>query len=224
MNHKPIDYSIWNFEGIGKNINGFFNATEKKLWDIALPYQDKRDDIGHAENVTYFALKLVDYLKADREIIIPAALLHDIGWSQLSGINKDFYASLGTDSELELRLKHQKKGVRLATKLLQKIKYSEEYIPHILEIISQHDTRKGFYSEEDGIMRDADKLWRFTLPCWHILMNKIKMSPKEASEKHFSYINKPGYFYSDAAKEIARIELENTIEFYQKKKYNTIRK
>jgi putative nucleotidyltransferase with HDIG domain len=218
MNHKPIDYSEWNFDGTGKNIVNFFLPIEKKLWNVALPYQDKRDDIGHAENVTYFALKLVEYLNANREVIIPAAILHDIGWSRLPENEiSSFYSVLGSSSELELRLKHQKEGSLLAQKILEKVKYPNKYISNVIEIISQHDTRKGFFSEADGLVRDADKLWRFTLPCWYLVMQKIKTSLKDFERKHKEYILQQGYFYSDIAKEIARIELENTINFYQKK-------
>jgi len=33
-------------------------------------------------------------------------------------------------------------------------------VPEILEIISHTDTRKGFISKNEGLVRDADKLWR----------------------------------------------------------------
>ena len=58
--------------------------VHKKIWELAFPYQDKRNDEGHAECVVSYAQKLLLAEKADSNVVIPAAILHDIGWSQLS--------------------------------------------------------------------------------------------------------------------------------------------
>jgi len=221
MIYKPIDYNTWNFDGQGSNIIHLLSHIEKEIWNITLPFQDKRDDTGHAENVTYFALKLLEYLPGKREIVIPEAILHDIGWSQLTQEELDqFYLPNWQDFEPELRKRHQEEGVKLANQLLEKVGYSKKYIPQILEIISQHDTRKGFFSQEDGLARDADKLWQFTLPHWKIFVEKREIKPEVAHLEVTQRISKPEFFYSDIAKQIAKIELKNTLDFYNKKKSN----
>jgi hypothetical protein len=218
MNYQPINYKRWDLTGKGKNIINSLSHIEYELWKKALPYQDKRRDIGHAENVVYFALKLLNLIDAKREIIIPAAILHDIGWSQMTKDELDsFYLPNWRDYEPVLRERHQKLGADLAKKILDQVSYPKLFYKDILEIISAHDTRKGFFSKEDGVMRDADKLWRYTLPHYK-LASKERKDDKigEYSSKDGIYklltecIDKPDFFYSSISKNIARIELENT--------------
>ena len=52
----------------------------QKIKKEAKHMQDLRDDKGHAETVTFFAEKLCRIFNANENIIIPAAILHDIGY------------------------------------------------------------------------------------------------------------------------------------------------
>jgi len=211
-----IDYSGWDFSGLGKNILPSLNETEKKIWHDALPFQDKRDDTGHAEFVAYFTLNLLESVAAKREIAIPAAILHDIGWSQLSAEEMaQFYLPNWRDFEPKLRAKHQEEGVKLARRLLEE-RCLEERLQNILEIISQHDTRKGFYSPEDGAVRDADKLWLFSVPCCLLSLKKRDFG-KPLYSQLTEWLTKDGFLYSEISKDIARLELENSQSFLAKK-------
>src|SRR3989344_5539437 len=88
--YKPINWAIWDRSGQGKNI--LLTDVERQVWNQALPLQDKRHDTGHAEIVTYFALKLLDYFDdADRNVVVAAAILHDIGWSEVLAADRDVY-------------------------------------------------------------------------------------------------------------------------------------
>jgi len=215
MNYQPINYSKWDFSGKGVNIIPLLTKQEEKIWYDSLPYQDKRNDIGHAEIVTYFSIKLLEYLKGIREIIVPAAIEHDIGWSQLSKTELDLFADKNRKRYSSiLRARHQEEGIDLSKKILIKQNYPQPYTPHILEIISQHDTRKGFYSLEDGIVRDSDKLFRFTNIEFNVITKKRKnwnMSIEDIIKRAEGWLNKDGFFYSNVSKKIARIELDNTI-------------
>ena len=55
----------------------------QRIWDLAFCYQDKRNDKGHAKIVTNYVIKLAEIEKADKNVVIPAAILHDIGWSKI---------------------------------------------------------------------------------------------------------------------------------------------
>jgi HD superfamily phosphodiesterase len=133
-----------------------------KIRELALPYQDKRDDAGHAETSLKYALKLVDIEKGDEDVVIPAIILHDVGWSQLPTKRrmKVFDPGAKEQERREVVYEHQIEGIKLALKILREVNYPPEKIDEILDIISQHDTRKGFISKNEGIVRDADKLWR----------------------------------------------------------------
>jgi HD superfamily phosphodiesterase len=133
------------------------------LWQEAFKYQDFRNDRGHAFIVTLYAQDICTYEKANPAVVIPAAILHDIGWSKVPHEDRMLAFVYGVDKEkmLRVRIQHQDEGVKLAREILTKLVYPADLIDPILEIISQHDTRKGFINADEGAMRDADKLWRF---------------------------------------------------------------
>jgi len=219
MEYKSIDYSQWGFSGQGKNILKFLTDSEKKIWDASLQYQDSRKgETGHGEVVTYFALKLLKYIRGDGDIVIPAAILHDVGWSQLTETERNLFYEEGDDNfgkkiwkryEPILRARHQEQGVKLAENLLIQIDYFRQDISEIIEIISQHDTREEFLNDNDGIVRDADKLWRFTLPGFNIPTQIRKQNSLQYREFMLNKIKEEGFFYSDVSKKIAEIELSN---------------
>lgn len=55
-----------------------------QIWDTALPFQDKRDDAGHAFITLEYAKQLVDLEQGNPDVILPAIILHDTGWSRLT--------------------------------------------------------------------------------------------------------------------------------------------
>ncbi|MEK6970045.1 MAG: HD domain-containing protein [Nanoarchaeota archaeon] len=216
--YQPLNYNMWDFSGQGKNIAALLQPIEKELWNRALSLQDKRLDPGHAEFVTYFALELLKYELGDRKVVVPAAILHDIGWSQMSPAEVNLFSDPNMKRyEPALRARHQEEGARKARDILIDSGYSQPHIPHIVEIISQHDTRDGFYSLEDGIMRDADKLWRFTIPEVEISTTHRSKTLEGLDVRNRKYIQKENFLYSDTAKEIARIEWENTLKTLREK-------
>lgn len=182
----------------------------KQIWDLSLPYQDLRNDKSHALIVYEFALKLCDKLNGDKTIALPAAILHDIGWSKVSKEKRDYAVSpdKNKDKEKVIRIKHEKEGKILANEILNKVNYPKEKINLILNIIDGHDTRKEFLSKEDGIVKDSDKLWRYT-------KKGILLDIERGHSKEF-LINKlkdrlETYFYSEESKKIAIEELNKFI-------------
>lgn len=217
--YQPLNYSRWDFSGQGNNIADLLRPIEKDIWAKALGHQDKRVDTGHAEFVTFFALELLKYEVADREVVVPAAILHDIGWSQMSLAEVNLFSDPNMKKyEPVLRARHQEEGVRKANEVLKNSSYQPQLVPHILEIISQHDTRDGFYSLEDGITRDADKLWRFTVPEVEISTTHRSQTLEELDIRNLRYLQNENFLYSNTAKEIARIEWENTLKILKDRK------
>ncbi len=202
----------------------------QNIWDLALPYQDQRDDPGHAEVALYYAQLLVRYEKGDRDIILPAIILHDVGYSQIPKERrmKIFDRKAKRLERLGVQYEHQIEGVLLARKILEKVGYPSEKIGEILQIISQHDTRKGFISKNEGLTRDADKLWRYSKRCLEAGDNRAKAKRqeklKEADDESKKRdpqkkppdrwrmmkkgILKTDYFYSERARKIALKEVK----------------
>jgi HD superfamily phosphodiesterase len=185
-----------------------------KIWELALPYQDKRDDPGHAEITTKYAGELIKLENGNEDVIIPAIMLHDIGYSQLTKERrlKVFDRDLSKEDRRIVQMEHEKESVKLARIILGKVNYPEDLVEEILEIISQHDTREGFISKNEGLVRDADKLWRTSKEGQAAAKARIKPGDKPPDDERWKKteeeINKPGYIYSESARQIALAELE----------------
>jgi HD superfamily phosphodiesterase len=193
----------------------------KQIWELALPYQDKRDDSGHAATSLRYAQQLVELENGNEDVIIPSIILHDIGWSHL--VKERRMLIFDRDSSKivkhEVQLEHQNEGVKLAGEILRKVYYPEELIKEILEIISEHDTREGFISRNEGLVRDADKLWRTSEEGFAAAESRIKASGKprdQASwEKMDEDLHKPGYFYSEKARQIANADYKLRLQEFK---------
>jgi HD superfamily phosphodiesterase len=181
-----------------------------EIWEKSKPYQDKRDDQGHAETVTNFAKELLKTEKGDEDIVIPAAILHDIGWSQIpvEKLKQLFLVQTGSEFDIQLRHIHQTEGVKLAKHILDEVNYPKDKQSEIIEIISQHDTRKGFLNANDGIMRDADKLWRFSEIGFAADIRRRKNTSAAEWVDHLRALIEGNKFYSKSARNIAERELK----------------
>jgi HD superfamily phosphodiesterase len=179
------------------------------IWKMALPYQDKRDDIGHAEIALKYARELAALENGNEDVIIPAIILHDIGWSQLIKERRMliFDKDASKEDRRNVQLEHQIESVKLAGDILRNVNYPEELTKEILEIISQHDTREGFISKNEGLVRDADKLWRTSKEGFAAAEARRKVNNKPRDESMWKKIeediHKPGYFYFEKARQIA---------------------
>jgi len=181
-----------------------------KIWELALPYQDKREDVGHAETSLKYACKLVTLENGNEDVVLPAIILHDVGWSQLPEERRliIFDREAKEEDKREVQLEHQIEGVKLAIKILRKVNYPPELTDEILEIISQHDTRKGFISKNEGIVRDADKLWRTSKEGFTVSEARAKKREAQRFKLLEEGLNKAHYFYSETARQMALEDLE----------------
>jgi HD superfamily phosphodiesterase len=182
----------------------------KKIWELALPYQDKRDDAGHAETSLKYALKLVELENVNEDVVIPAIILHDVGWSQLPEKRrmKVFDPGAREAERREVVYEHQIEGIKLALKILREVDYPPELIDEILDIISQHDTRKGFVSKNEGIVRDADKLWRTSAKGFTVAEERAKKREAQRFKQIEKGLKKEDYFSSETARKMALTDLE----------------
>ena len=180
-----------------------------QIWDLALPYQDKRDDSGHAATSLKYARQLVELENGNEDVVIPAIILHDVGWSQLVKERRMLIFNKDSSKEVrrELQLEHEKAGAKLAGEILRQVNYPEELIKEIQEIVSGHDTREGFISKNEGLVRDADKLTRTSREGFAAGESRRKAGDKPRDEEFWKKmaenINKPGYFYSERARQMA---------------------
>jgi len=135
-------------------------AIYQKIYDLAKPHLNTRQNDVHVEHSYRFACRLLQDEPGDPEVVIPAILCHDLGWIMLT--EELQLKAFGPTFDPDLRRIHEVEGVRLARDILLQVQYDPIKSAEILEIINGHDSRVEGISDSDKIVKDADKLFRFT--------------------------------------------------------------
>ena len=138
------------------------NESFAAIYLASRPYWNTRYNDIHVPLAHEYALQLlIAYPEADPNVVLPAILMHDNGWKMLSAEQQS--QAFGPNmSRADLRRQHELEGVRIADEILSEIAYDEGLKAEILEIIDGHDSRESALSLNDQLVKDADKLWRFS--------------------------------------------------------------
>ena len=138
------------------------DSVYDEIYRKAKPYLDTRQNDVHVSLSYDFARRLLAlYPNADEEIVLPAIVLHDVGWKMVPE-EKQLSAFGPKVKDKKTQRIHETEGVKIAEEILTRLNYDQEKIPEILSIIDGHDTRLEALSLNDRLVKDADKLWRFT--------------------------------------------------------------
>lgn len=148
------------------------------VWQTAEPYlRARKNDVHVPLSYAWAQRLLAEHGEADRDIVSLAILLHDIGWYSIDMediIEKGF----GPDMmKSDVRFLHEQEGVRLSRLVLEKCGWGADVILAVAEIIDGHDTRPQARSLNDRLVRDADKLWRFSVTGVAVACDWFKMTP-----------------------------------------------
>jgi HD domain len=154
------------------------------VWRTAEPYMRARKNDVHIPLSFGYARKLLEaYPEADEDIVLLAILLHDIGWWSIDETDI-FEKGFGPNMmQSDVRFLHESEGVRLSREVLEKTGWPEEIIAAVGEIIDGHDTRPDPKSLNDRLVRDADKLWRFTVTGVSVACDWFKMNPHQYADR-----------------------------------------
>ena len=171
---------------------------------LAEPYWQTRSNEIHIPDSFELAQRLLEsHPEADADVVLPAILLHDCGYflvpeeDHLKGL-----AGAPVGWEPDITRRHEIEGARLAGEILARVGHDPERTARIQEIIDGHDSRAEALSIEDAIVKDADKLWRFTpngVRICHVWMDR---SPEEFMDFVESRIDT--WFFTDAGRALAR--------------------
>ena len=139
-----------------------FLPRDLPLWRDARTFLDVRSNDVH----TLISYRLAQALLAEHDgvdgaIVLPAILLHDVGWSRIDpALLSDAVGPNATRSDLVRD--HEVFGVEIAGDILRRHRPDGVDIDTVLAIIDRHDTLKEATSPEDALVKDADKAWRFS--------------------------------------------------------------
>ena len=176
----------------------------EKIRRRAKPFLDTRHNDVHTEISTQLAFDLLERESGDEDIVIPAIILHDTGWKRVPAeLHLKAFGPKATRPELN-RL-HEVEGVKIAEDILREINYRVDKTKQVLEIIDGHDSRQEPVSLNDMIVKDADKLWRYSSSGFYIDIERFGESYEEGLERLRTNIS--GWFFTATAKEIAAEKL-----------------
>jgi muconolactone delta-isomerase len=151
----------------------------------------------HTRVSYHCALNLLAAEGGNPRIVLPAILLHDVGYSQLPETEiKDSFGPKIKKPELQRR--HELEGVRLAGKILRKMDYPADMIQRVQAIIDGHDTRETAHDINDMIVKDADKLWRYSYEGFYLNYQWFDLTPQAYMDRLISKI--PVWFFTKTAK------------------------
>lgn len=137
-------------------------ARDLPLWEAAKPYLDVRNNDEHTI-VAYGVARafIAQTPEADERIVLPAILLHDVGWKKIDPAL--LLLAIGRNpTRKDLVRDHEVYGVEIARDILEQCRPAGVDIEAVLAIIDGHDTTKQARSVNDAVMKDADKGWRAT--------------------------------------------------------------
>lgn len=173
------------------------------IYDAAKPYLQTRKNDVHVEICFRYARNLLDEEPGEPDIVLPAVICHDLGWIMLS---EDLQQkAFGPTFDPELRRIHEVEGVKLARQVLMKVGYDPGMMIEVLEIIDGHDSRLLSLSDNDRIVKDADKLFRYDPIGMAIDMKRFKREASSYIQWLSGQIDQ--WFFTETAKNIARNEI-----------------
>jgi HD superfamily phosphodiesterase len=177
----------------------------EQIYQLARPYLKTRHNDVHTEMSIQLAYRLLSAEGGREDIVIPAITLHDVGWHKVpAALHLKAFGPKASSPEIN-RI-HEKEGVKIAREILTKIDYDKEKTAEILKIIDGHDSRKDAISLNDRIVKDADKLWRYTQDGFEIDKERFEETVAEGLNRLHKYL--PRWFYTDTAFQIAKVALQ----------------
>ncbi|HIE61306.1 MAG TPA: HD domain-containing protein [Microbacterium sp.] len=176
------------------------------IWKAVVTETRTRSNDIHLPISFAFAERLCDaYPEADALVVRVAILLHDTGWAR---VDEDRIISEGFSGDwrrADVRYEHERHGCDIARTVLPPLGYDADFIQRVVDIIDGHDTRPESHSLEDSLVRDADRLWRFTPAGIALASGWFGLTPAEYTRRLRSEIIPE--LLTDAAVQMAETEL-----------------
>lgn len=98
-----------------------FDPAHQRIWELALPHLNVRDNDVHTIYAYGIGRALTQlHPEADPEVVLPAIILHDTGWSCVP--EDEILEAIAPDGgRPDLVLLHEKEGARIAAKVLAEV-------------------------------------------------------------------------------------------------------
>ncbi len=130
----------------------------EKLWEIVskkLRGVGKKDYVLHSKMVTRAMQEIIQYEGGEEKILIPAAMLHDIGW--LNVPKKYQFAKTDEDKKIAEKL-HIEKAPEIIKEILKNLNYTNDRINRIIRVVINHKSKNPAGDKEIECIVDSDNL------------------------------------------------------------------
>jgi HD superfamily phosphodiesterase len=188
----------------------------RRIFEFAVPYLKTRLNLPHTYIVYQYANLLLYGEGGSREVVIPACILHDVGWSTIPE-DQQIKAYGPNMTDPEAKRKHEVEGASIARRILSQVGWNGSLVQKIAAIIDGHDTTLEARSLEDAITKDSDKLFRLSACGVRIDCERFHVDPKE----YWPFLLKRSrnWFLTPTGKELALYESgEREREFQDQRK------
>jgi hypothetical protein len=178
-------------------------------WAAVRPYMRARKNDVHVPLSYWYAERLLErHPEADADVVLLAIMWHDVGWAVIDEerIFAEGFATGGGDVDLssDVRILHEKEGARLAAEGLAPL-WPADVVARVTEIIDGHDSRPEALSREDELVKDADKLWRYSVTGLSVSCDWFGLTPGAYAARLERQVREA--LFTDAAREIGAADL-----------------
>ena len=146
------------------------------MLERARPYLQTRHNEVHTLVSLGFALEILRREPGDPGVVIPAILLHDVGWSAVPE-HLQITAFGPRVRNPGLQKVHEREGARIAGRILRELGFPEPVVREVVRIVAGHDTRPGCRSASEAVVKDADKLFRYSREGFRIDCARFGLEP-----------------------------------------------
>ncbi len=174
------------------------------LLAIAEEYCRDELDHRHLHTATDMARLLMQRETADPRIVLPAIIFHDAGW-HLYDHDAELQVRGPRASAAHLVRGHEQESARLVQEHLPALGYTPAEVREIAQIVDGHDSRLHALSQNDKVVKDADKLARYTADGIATFTEKFGMPEHEFLQ--FLERGLGHWFFTDAARVHAQLYL-----------------
>jgi len=196
------------------------NDLHKSIFEKAGPFLRTRHNSIHTIISYRYAIYLLSMEGGDPSVVIPAILLHDVGWSTVPE-DKQLQAFGPRVKEPDLARQHEIEGARIARMILSEMNYPQDLIRKNEQTIDGHDSRMDATDIDDMIVKDSDKLFRVSRTGFAIGLEWFKSEPR----RYLAGLHKAAgsWFFTKSAHRLAREELKKREEDLNKNLYSSSR-
>ncbi len=183
----------------------------ERVWKLALPYlkQGKaKDYLIHTRGVVKAMELLLEHEKGDEKTLIPAAILHDIGWSK---VPLKLQKSNNESERIEALKLHIKLAPPIVEEVLNEAGYKKDRIEKIVAVVVAHQFQKPKDLDKQ-LLIDADSMADAFKEQFYSDAKAYGKTPRELYE-----FRKNNKFFTKTAKELFAKELEKRRKEIEKK-------